>query len=247
MLKYIVSVLIYLALSVQIGSVLFFGFGVAPTLFRQEAIPGQRLIPSKTLAGAVNSAILGRLGMIEMAACVVLLLGAVYAAFRYEQWMNWVVLALAVVMMAGVYYSTTVLFPRVDQLRRSIGNFDSISTEKQAAKLEFDDGHKQFSNIAKAVLLAAVLTLVLHTAGLVRYAESMSEAVQRAHELRAAPVLSAAPEPEQHRSKSRPAVARAAPPAEALPAEAPVVEPAVVEKAAEEPAQKIESPRKDLP
>ena len=118
MLKYVVSVLIYLALSVQIGSVLFFGFGVAPTLFRQEIVPGTRLIPSNTLAGAINSAILSRLGMIEMAACVVLLLGAVYAAFRYEQWMNWVVLVLSVGMLAAVFYSTTVVFPG-DQLQVS--------------------------------------------------------------------------------------------------------------------------------
>jgi hypothetical protein len=199
MLKYIVSVLIYLALSVQIGSVLFFGFGVAPTLFRQEIIPGTRLIPSNTLAGAINSAILSRLGMIEMAACVVLLLGAVYAAFRYEQWMNWVVLVLSAGMLAAVFYSTTVVFPRVDALRTEIGNFDALSSEKSAQKAEFDNGHKLYSTFAKGVLAAAVLTLILHTAGLVRYAESLVEAAHTASEMRAAPeIMPAATHPTPH-------------------------------------------------
>ncbi len=171
MLKYVVSILMYLSLSVLIGGTLFFGAGVAAVLFE----PG--LLPSRTLAGAVNSAVLHRLGLFSLGSCVVLALGAVYIAWRYGQWMNWIVLGLSVAMVIAVAYTSWILFPRMDTLRTSIGSFDPVPVEKAELHQQFQEGHVLYSNIMRGVLLSGVVVLMLHTAGLVRHAER----VERRH------------------------------------------------------------------
>jgi hypothetical protein len=123
------------------------------------------------MAGAVNSVILRRLQMIELAAGVVLVGGTFYTAFRYKQWLNWVVLVLAAAMLTTAVYYTAILFPKVDALRVSIGNFDSVPAEKAELHAEFDRGHVQYSALVKGVLACGVLVLVLHTVAFVRYTE----------------------------------------------------------------------------
>jgi hypothetical protein len=129
------------------------------------------MLPSRTIAGALNSAVLGRLGMIEIVAGILFLGGALYTAVRYRQWLNWLVLVLAIGMLGAASYYTGSLYPRMDNLRVMIGDFDHIPAEKMPLKNEFDKGHKLYSTMVKGVLFAGVMALVFHTLALVRYAD----------------------------------------------------------------------------
>ena len=150
MLRYVLNVLMMLALAVWIGSLVFFGAGVASTLF------GSGVLPDRTMAGAVNSAILGRLGVIEL------------MAFRGRRWENWAVFALSIIMLATAAYYTTILFPEMDALRTAIGSFEQVAAEKAPLREAFNRGHQLYSTLVKGVLFAGVLTLVLNTISLVR-------------------------------------------------------------------------------
>jgi hypothetical protein len=175
MLKYVLNVLIYLALAVWIGSLVFFGAGVASVLFQPQLNLG------RTLAGAINSVMLRRLQMIELAAGVVLLGGTFYAAFRYKHWLNWIVLGISALMLATSIYYTVILFPKMDGLRAAIGNFDNVPAEKMELKNQFDRGHQLYSTLVKGVLLGGVLVLVLHTVAFVRYTELHAERYRELH------------------------------------------------------------------
>ncbi len=162
MLRYVLNVLMMLALAVWIGSLVFFGAGVASTLF------GSGVLPDRTMAGAVNSAILGRLGVIELISGVLLFSGALYMAFRGRRWENWAVFALSIIMLATAAYYTTILFPEMDALRTAIGSFEQVAAEKAPLREAFNRGHQLYSTLVKGVLFAGVLTLVLNTISLVR-------------------------------------------------------------------------------
>ncbi len=165
MLKYLLNVVVYLSLALLIGSIVFFGAGVASLLFQPD------LLPNRTMAGMVNSAILGRLGKIEIVAGVLLVGGTLYTAARYKQWLNWLVLAMSVGMLATTAYTSSKLFPKMNELRLAIGDFDHIPAEKEPLKVEFDRGHKLYSNLEKGVLFGGVLVLILHTVAFIRYTE----------------------------------------------------------------------------
>ncbi len=165
MLKYLLNVVVYLALALWIGGLVFFGAGVASVLFQ----PG--VLPNHTLAGSVNSTILGRLNYIEMVAGVLLMGGVFYTAVRYKQLLNWLTLILVIGMVGTAAYYTGTLFPRMNALRVEIGDFDNVPAEKMPLKAEFDRGHKLYSTLAKGVLGAGVLVLILHTVAFVRYTE----------------------------------------------------------------------------
>lgn len=165
MFKYLFSIVIYLALAVWIGSIVFFGAGVASVLFQPD------VLPSRTMAGMVNSAILGRLGKVEIVAGVLLVGGTLFTAAYYQRWLNWLSFAIALGMLATTAYTNSTLYPKMDALRVSISDFDHIPAEKMELKGEFDKGHKLYSNLEKGVLLAGVLVLILHTVAFVRHAE----------------------------------------------------------------------------
>jgi hypothetical protein len=165
MLKYVLNVIIYLALAVLIGSICFFGAGVAATLFQ----PG--LLPSKTIAGAVNSVIIRKLGLFEIGAGVFLVGGTLYTAFRYRHWMNWAVLVISAAMLVATFYYTSIVFPEANATRIAIGDFDSIPAEKMVLKKQFDDDHIIYSRMTSGVLIGGILVLILHTIAFVRYTE----------------------------------------------------------------------------
>lgn len=165
MFKYLFSIVVYLALAVWIGSIVFFGAGVASLLFQPD------VLPSRTMAGMVNSAILGRLGKVEIVAGVLLVGGTLFTAAYYRRWLNWISLAIAVGMLATTAYTNSTLYPKMDALRVSISNFDHVPAEKIELKAEFDKGHKLYSNLEKGILLGGVLVLILHTVAFVRQAE----------------------------------------------------------------------------
>ena len=192
-MRYAANILVYLSLALWIGGLITFGAIVAPVLFG-GTLP-------RTVAGAMNTAVLSRLGMLEIVAGVVLVGGTLYGAMRVGSWMNWSALVLSIAMLATAAYYTNVLFPEVNRLRIEIGSFEAIPAEKEPLKAQFDRGHALYSSLAKGVLAAAVAVLVLHTISLVRNGARRTEP-ERPAKLGAAPA--AAPEIE----RTRPTVTR---------------------------------------
>ena len=163
MFRYVVNSLFVLALAIWIGSLVFFGAAVAPSIFNPA------LIASRTQAGAINVAILGRLRVIETVACVIVVGGAVYGVYRTGSWLSWGVLVLALGMTITSLYYNNILFPRLNELRIAIGSFDHVATEKSALHAAFEQGHAHYSLMVKVVLIAGIVALVLHSASLVNY------------------------------------------------------------------------------
>lgn len=188
MVRYVANILVYLALAVWIGGLLSFGVFVAPTLF------GGAVSLPRDVAGAINSAILGRLGMVEVACGVVLVGGTLYGVVRIGSWMNWSAFLLSIAMLATSFYYARVLFPEMDRLRVQIGSFENLPAEKAPLKKQFDDGHLVYSRLARGVLIGGVLVLVLQTASLVRYSGRRHPHRHAAHH-RSDPPAVAAPSP----------------------------------------------------
>jgi len=163
MFRYVVSSLVVLALAVWIGALVFFGAAVAPVVFDPQ------LIPSRTLSGAVNAAILVRMSLIETVAAIIVVGGSVYGVYRTGSWLSWGVLVLAVGMAGTSYYYNNVLFPRLDDLRIGIGSFDFVAAEKIPLREEFSRLHRTYSLLVRLVLGAGIVALVLHSSSLVRF------------------------------------------------------------------------------
>lgn len=163
MLRYVVNALVLLALAVWIGSLVFFGAAVAPVVFDAS------LVVSRTTSGAINAAILARLGLIETVAGIVLLGGAMYGVYRTGSWLSWGVLVLAVGMAGTSFYYNNVLFPRMNEVRIAIGSFDHVAAEKTSLRTEFEKGHRRYSLLVRCVLAAGILALVFHSSSLVRF------------------------------------------------------------------------------
>lgn len=172
-MKYLLNILMILALGIWLGSILFFGIGVASVLFA----PG--MLDGRTQAGAVNSAILARLGVIEVVCGVIVLSGALYMAIRGRKVLNWIVLFCSVVMLATASYNTFHFFPTIDALRVSIGDFDVVASEKEPLRQEFNAQHQQFSLLVRGEFAVGVLVLMLHVTTLVSMAASSSGHMQR--------------------------------------------------------------------
>ena len=165
-MKYLLNILMILALGIWLGSILFFGVGVASVLFA----PG--MLDGRTEAGAVNSAILARLGVLEVVCGVVVLAGALYMAVRGKRVLNWIVLACSVLMLSTASYNAFQLFPEINAMRVSIGDFDALASEKEALRSEFNAQHQTYSMLVKGEFAVGVLALMLHVTTLVSMSAS---------------------------------------------------------------------------
>jgi len=173
-MKYLLNVVMILALGIWLGSILFFGIGVASVLFS----PG--LLDGRTTAGAVNSAILARLGMLEVVCGIVVLSGALYMAVRGRRVLNWIVLFCSIVMLATASYNTFQLFPEINAMRVSVGNFDAVAAEKEPLRAEFNAQHQKYSMLVKGEFALGVLAMILHVSSLVAMAASAGHLQRKA-------------------------------------------------------------------
>jgi len=212
-MKYLLNILMILALGIWLGSILFFGLGVASVLFA----PG--MLDGRTEAGAVNSAILARLGVMEVVCGVVVLAGALYMAVRGKRVLNWIVLLCSVVMLATASYNAFQLFPEINAMRVSIGDFDAVASEKESLRSEFNAQHQTYSMLVKGEFAVGVLALVLHVTTLVSMAASAGYMQRKAHpKARPAREQKAGTEQSGSPSTPSPAPSLAQPPAPLPPA-----------------------------
>ena len=140
----------------MVGSLFFFGMGVAAVIFQEG------LLPSRTLAGNVNVVILHRLAVMQgvLVTIIVSILG--YLAFTSPQGTSRSAFWLGVVGFLCAIYTGLILLPEINGLRLEIGNFDHLLEAKKEAHQRFSSLHSRYSMIVMVQLLAGTGSLILH-------------------------------------------------------------------------------------
>ena len=155
----ILSIIKSLALGVWLGSLLMLGAAVAAPVFQE--------LPSKTMAGNLNSIILSRMNMIEWVCAILAFLSALTLVI-----VNWngeyrtvrlVETAMIFVMITLLWMYSTKTSERMAELRHTIGDFDNPRTDTEyiMAKAEFDDLHKSYTRLVGINMVLITATFVL--------------------------------------------------------------------------------------
>ncbi len=145
-----------LAAGVWIGALAGFGFAVAGTVFQE--------LPSITLAGNVNAAVLAKLNRLEFIAAASMAVSAVYFLLRSDGWtaVRGVKTLLVVLMVAALLYYVLVVGDRLEYLRVvEIQDFDKFDPTRQGFWDEFARLHQRYTQLVKANLGMGVLYLLL--------------------------------------------------------------------------------------
>jgi hypothetical protein len=152
--------LMLLSLIVWIGGLLFFAFAVAPAAFS--------VLPTRHLAGTLVGRTLGTLHWMGIFSGLVFLASSlIYSqltrgtphAFAARNVLIILMLALTLVSQFGI-------IPRMDTLRASIGEIDSVPPDNPA-RLQFDALHVWSTRVEGGVLLLGLVVVYL-TASLLR-------------------------------------------------------------------------------
>jgi hypothetical protein len=146
---------IYAGITLWLGSLAFFGIGVAPVIFKT--------LPSKDLAGALNAVILHRLNMLELVGAAFIGIGFVllFAAHRDKKLL--VPIAILVVMVALWCVYALVLTPQMNALRGQINSFDAPDAASLPLVQTFRGYHQWYSRLVGANILAGLALLVWQT------------------------------------------------------------------------------------
>lgn len=165
----------YTGLVLWIGSIVFFGSAVASVVFK--------LLPSKGLAGALNTTILSRLNAVEHVAAVALLIGVVTAyratssvrrgvrwhslwRYRVVHLVPLIAAVLMITVMIGYVYG---IAPQMNTLRQSISSFDAPKPDDVAVIAEFRSLHVLYSRMVIANVVLGITVLVWQTLLFARY------------------------------------------------------------------------------
>jgi hypothetical protein len=152
--------LMLLSLVVWTGGLLFFAFAVAPAAFS--------VLPTRHLAGTLVGRTLGTLHWMGIFSGLVFLASSlIYSqltrgtphAFAARNVLIILMLALTLVSQFGI-------IPRMDTLRASIGEIDSVPPDNPA-RLQFDALHVWSTRVEGGVLLLGLVVVYL-TASLLR-------------------------------------------------------------------------------
>jgi uncharacterized membrane protein len=152
--------LMLLSLVVWIGGLLFFAFAVAPAAFS--------VLPTRHLAGTLVGRTLGTLHWMGIFSGLVFLA----SSLLYSQLTRGTPHAFAarnvliILMLALTLVSQFGIIPRMDTLRASIGEIDSVPPDNPA-RLQFDALHVWSTRVEGGVLLLGLVVVYL-TASLLR-------------------------------------------------------------------------------
>jgi len=155
----ILSIIKSLSLGVWLGSLLMLGAAVAAPVFQE--------LPSRTMAGNLNSVILSRMNVIEWVCGVLAFLSALVLLI-----INWngeyrtvrlVETVLMFIMITMLWMYSTKISSRMGELRSTIGDFDNprVDNEYIQAKAEFDDLHKSYTRLVGINMMLITATFVL--------------------------------------------------------------------------------------
>ena len=145
----------YAGCIIWFGSLIFFGIGVASVIFK--------ILPSKDLAGALNSVILHRLNMLELAGATLIGTGIALVASRLGKQELRTPALLLVLMLAALSVYTLVITAEMNTLRTQINSFDAPSTASLELIQRFRGLHKWYSRLVSGNIMLGLLLFVLQT------------------------------------------------------------------------------------
>jgi hypothetical protein len=148
--------LVYLALGVWLGALMFFGAILAPLAFSQ--LPPLFGVQGTHAAGLVVGGSLVRLHWMGLFCGVISLLVMLLGHAHYRSIIPQSVLVL--VMMLLTAYSQFSIIPRMDTARDSIGgNVDAVAADNPGRQI-FDSLHRTSTHVEGLVLLCGIAALV---------------------------------------------------------------------------------------
>lgn len=145
----------YAGIMLWVGAVAFFGIGVAPVIFK--------VLPSKDLAGTLNSVILHRLNMLELIGATLSGIGfALLFAFKHTKYYKVsLALLLGMVLLWAIY--ALGLTSAMNDLRRSINSFDAPDAASQVLIERFRGFHHWYSRLVSANIIVGLVLVVWQT------------------------------------------------------------------------------------
>ncbi len=150
--------LVYLALGIWLGALVFFGAVLAPIAFSQ--LPPLFATPAAGIhaAGLIVGGSLVRLHWMGLLCGVVFLAVVVVARAHYRSIIPQA--ALVLVMMALTAYSQFSIIPRMDTARDSVGgNVDAVAANNPGRQI-FDRLHRTSTRVEGLVLLCGLGALI---------------------------------------------------------------------------------------
>lgn len=143
-----------LGISIWTGSIIFFSFGVAGTIFKN--------LSSKTEAGKLNGIILKKLNKVEHLAIKILLFCFIFFGFTSENHDKIFYLKAFVFLIMSflTFFYSLKITTKTELLKEKIGNFDNpenTSPERQ----EFNRYHKMYVKMLSANLFLGLFMMFL--------------------------------------------------------------------------------------
>jgi hypothetical protein len=149
--------LVYLALGLWLGALVFFGAVLAPIAFSQ--LPPLFPTPAAGIhaAGLVVGGSLVRLHWIGLLCGLIFLVVIVLARAHFRSIIPAAVLVLAMMVLTG--YSQFSIIPRMDTARESIGgNVDAVAANNPGRQI-FDRLHQRSTHVEGLILLCGIAAL----------------------------------------------------------------------------------------
>ncbi len=158
---------VYAGMTLWLGSLAFFGIGVAPVIFKT--------LPSKDLAGALNAVILHRLNMMELSGAVLVGVGfaLLFAASRDKK--TWVSVALLSLMVGLWCIYALILTPQMNGLRTQINSFDAPLTTSLPFVQTFRSYHVWYSRLVGTNMITGLILLVWQTRHFLLLAQNLPQ------------------------------------------------------------------------
>jgi hypothetical protein len=150
--------LVYLALGLWLGALLFFGAVLAPIAF--SVLPPLFATPADGIhaAGLVVGASLARLHWMGFICGLIFLLVVIVARVQYRTILPQALLVLAMMVLTG--YSQFSIIPRMDIARASVGgNINAVAPDNPGRKI-FDSLHRTSTHVEGLVLFCGLAALV---------------------------------------------------------------------------------------
>ena len=147
--------LFYFGVALWLGGLMFFGFGVAGTLFTS--------LPSRDIAGAVNRAILSRLTILEyLGGCFII--GGLLIHNRKEKGIVWKLpfIMIGIMLTLLVVYSI-IIGSQMNTLVSDISSFDHPQEQDKDLIAGFTSLHHLYSSLVKLNLFLGFVLFVWQT------------------------------------------------------------------------------------
>ena len=147
----------FLSLIVWLGGLIFFAFVLAPTAFS--------VLPSRHLAGTIVGRSLGALHWMGIVSGIIFLASSILYSrstrgtphiFTARHVLICLMLALTLISQFGIV-------PRMDRLRASIGEIDSVPPDNPA-RMQFDGLHVWTTRVESGVFLLGLVVVYLTAA-----------------------------------------------------------------------------------